>query len=134
MAVGATRLLRGGLPFAVAFATPDQQSFGPVSIGCDLRPTICGMMALGLDAEMAHALVGLLVLYIVAGVLFAVPFVLVGVGRIDPSARGGTWGFRLIILPGVVALWPILAVRWLTGKLPPGERNAHRDRARGAAS
>ncbi|MGA2053021.1 MAG: hypothetical protein ABSH19_06900, partial [Opitutales bacterium] len=30
-------------------------------------------------------------------------------GRLDVSAQKGTWGFRLIILPGAIALWPALA-------------------------
>ena len=50
-------------------------------------------------------------LYLLAGLLFAVPFVLRGVNRIDPVAHEGSWGFRLIILPGVVALWPLLLRR-----------------------
>jgi hypothetical protein len=69
-------------------------------------------------------------LYVAAGVLFAVPFVLWGVSRVDPVARDGTWGFRLIVLPGVVALWPMLALRWLRGTPPPEERNAHRAAAK----
>ena len=50
--------------------------------------------------------------YVAAGVVFAAAFVTWGVSRIDPVAREGTWGFRLIILPGVVALWPLLLIRW----------------------
>ena len=50
-----------------------------------------------------------------AGALFAVPFLLRGVNQIDPVAREGTWGFRMIIAPGVVVLWPLLALRWLRG-------------------
>jgi hypothetical protein len=78
----------------------------------------------------ANWIVGLLALYVIAGLIFAVPFVLRGVNRIDPVARESTWGFRIIILPGVVALWPLLATRWLGGRRPPAERNAHRDAAR----
>jgi len=69
--------------------------------------------------------------YLLAGLAFAPPFVIRGVGRIDPAARGASWGFRLIVVPGVVALWPLLARRWLAGAPPPHERNAHRDAARG---
>jgi hypothetical protein len=78
----------------------------------------------------ANWITGLLALYFIAGLIFAVPFVLRGVNRIDPVARESTWGFRVIILPGVVALWPLLAIRWLGGGQPPAERNAHRDAAR----
>ena len=64
------------------------------------------------------------------GLLFAIPFVLRGVGSVDPVAREGTRGFRLLILPGVVALWPIFARRLLTGQsIPPIECNPHRDAA-----
>ena len=78
-------------------------------------------------AEVLTVIVGI---YVAAGVLFAVPFVLRGVNRIDPVAREGTWGFRLIVVPGVVALWPLLALRWLRGAQPPEERNAHRSAAK----
>src|SRR3990172_6038883 len=65
--------------------------------------------------------------YLLAGLIFAIPFVLVGAGRIDPAARHGTWGFRLLILPGAAALWPLLAWRWVTSTgSPPVEGNAHR--------
>lgn len=51
--------------------------------------------------------------YAVCGLLLAVPFVTFGVGRIDEAARGAPAGFRLLILPGAVALWPWIALRWL---------------------
>ena len=50
--------------------------------------------------------------YVLVGLLFALPFLLRGAGRIDPAAREGSRGFRLMILPGTVALWPILASKW----------------------
>lgn len=69
--------------------------------------------------------------YLLCGLAFALPFVLVGVGRIDPHATQGSWGFRVLILPGVVFLWPLLARRWLRGDHePPVERSAHRCAAR----
>lgn len=78
----------------------------------------------------ARALVLALEVYLAAGLAFAVPFVVRGAGRIDPRARDGTIGFRLLILPGSAALWPLLALRWLRGAPPPEERNAHRCAAR----
>jgi hypothetical protein len=51
--------------------------------------------------------------YLAAGLLFGVAFVTVGVVRIDPAARGTSVAFRLVILPGSVALWPALAVVWV---------------------
>lgn len=69
----------------------------------------------------------LLGLYLALGVCFAVPFVMRGVNRIDPHAANGTRGFRMMIAPGVVFLWPLLAGRWLKGIThPPEERTAHR--------
>jgi len=50
--------------------------------------------------------------YAVAGVLFAIPFVWRGAGAVEPVAREGTWGFRLLILPGSATLWPYLLYRW----------------------
>ena len=65
--------------------------------------------------------------YLLCGLVFAVPFVLIGVGRIDLHAAHGTWGFRVLIVPGTTLLWPLLARRWLKGvHEPPEERNAHR--------
>lgn len=48
--------------------------------------------------------------YVGLGVLCALPFALL-VGRIEPSARGASLGFRLLILPGAVLLWPVIARR-----------------------
>jgi hypothetical protein len=50
--------------------------------------------------------------YVAAGVAFAAAFLTWRVSRIDPAARPGTLGFRLIILPGVIALWPLLLRKW----------------------
>lgn len=51
--------------------------------------------------------------YAILGVVFAVWFVFRGVERIDPVAQGGPVGFRLLILPGSAALWPLLLIRCL---------------------
>ncbi len=84
---------------------------------------------------LSQILVALLGVYAVLGILFAIPFVIKGIGRLDPAAQDGTWGFRLLILPGVVALWPLLARRWLMGaRQPPTECNPHRRAAREDAS
>ena len=50
--------------------------------------------------------------YTLAGTAFALAFVTVGVTRLDPAARGTSWAFRALILPGSAALWPLLAVKW----------------------
>ena len=77
----------------------------------------------------------LLCVYLACGMVFAIPFVFVGASRIDPHAAGGSWGFRLLILPGSMALWPLLLLRWKSGAAaPPEECNAHRRLARNGAS
>jgi len=58
-------------------------------------------------------IVTLLSIYVLLGVLFAVPFVSKGVGRVDPIARESTIGLRLIAVPGAVALWPFLLLKWI---------------------
>ena len=67
--------------------------------------------------------------YLGVGVLFAVVFVTRLVGGIDPDAREGSVGFRLAILPGAAALWPLLIGRALRGTPPSEERSPHRDAA-----
>ena len=65
--------------------------------------------------------------YLACGLVFAIPFALVGVKKIDPHAEHGSWGFRLLIIPGAMALWPLLLRRWISGaKEPPGQCDAHR--------
>lgn len=60
----------------------------------------------------AQALVWVLTSYALVGLAFAIPFVLRGAARLDAHAAGAPWGFRLLILPGALALWPLLALRW----------------------
>ncbi len=76
--------------------------------------------------EIAPWLVRALGAYAALGLAFAVPFLARGIGRLDPGAHGSGWGFRLIVLPGVVAFWPLLLRRWLAGSALPVEANAHR--------
>ncbi len=64
--------------------------------------------------------------YLALGAAFAVVFSLFLVTRIDPAAKVSSWGFRLVILPGSVLLWPWLLVRVLRGGPPREERSAHR--------
>ena len=64
----------------------------------------------------AELFVDALTLYAIAGLVFAIAFVAWGVSRVDEHASGAAWGFRLIILPGVAALWPLLLRRWMRAR------------------
>lgn len=66
-----------------------------------------------MSERLAELLVAAVGAYVALGAVFAVAFVAWGVSRVDPVARAATIGFRLIILPGVMALWPFLIVRWM---------------------
>jgi hypothetical protein len=79
---------------------------------------------------LAEGLVVLLMVYTTVGVLFSIPFALRGVVAVDPGAADSGWGFRLIITPGVIALWPLLLSRWWRGEGARPESNAHRSAAR----
>ncbi|CAM2069299.1 hypothetical protein SCOR_28270 [Sulfidibacter corallicola] len=73
-------------------------------------------------------------IYAAIGILFAFYFVSLGCGKLDPMAKQGTIGFRILIFPASAALWPLLALRLARGRqTPPIERNAHRDAAGGGA-
>lgn len=70
-------------------------------------------------------------IYLMCGLASAIPFALVGVKKIDPHAAHGSWGFRLLIIPGAMAFWPLLLRRWKGGiKEPPEQCDAHRRAAR----
>ncbi|MBS1791984.1 MAG: hypothetical protein JST85_30035 [Acidobacteria bacterium] len=79
----------------------------------------------------AQWVVNLVMIYAAVGFLFALFFVIVGVGKIDPAAKESSAGFRFLILFGSAAFWPLLLKRWLRGQThPPTETNDHRNLAR----
>lgn len=61
----------------------------------------------------AEAVLVLAMAYAGSGLLFGIAFVTIGVATVDAAARGSSIAFRLFILPGTIALWPLLAVKWL---------------------
>ena len=84
-----------------------------------------------MTSSWAELVVGLVTMYAAAGAVFAVPFAVRGLTRIDPSGAGAPWSFRLLIVPGTIVFWPLLLLRWSAGSIaPPIETNAHRRRAR----
>jgi hypothetical protein len=65
---------------------------------------------------LAEAILGSLLVYTACGLLFGIAFVTIGVARVDAAARGTSFAFRLLILPGVIAFWPLLAARWVSAR------------------
>jgi hypothetical protein len=43
-----------------------------------------------------------------------------GLQRLDAAARGSGLGFRLLITPGIVALWPLVALAWRRARVGRG--------------
>lgn len=81
-----------------------------------------------LEIGTARVVVDLIGSYLAVGLMLAPLLVFVFGGRIDPGLPGSGVGFRLLIVPGFVLLWPLLALRCLRGAAaPPLERNAHRN-------
>lgn len=84
-----------------------------------------------MSAAVAETVVRAGALYVVLGLAFALAFAARGAGRIDPGAATGSLGFRILLVPGATALWPLLAWRWLTTSgAPPAQHDAHSDAAR----
>lgn len=75
--------------------------------------------------SLIHVFVTAFYAYAVAGAVFALAFVTVGVTALDRQAQGAGIGFRIIILPGVAALWPLLLLRWIRGADMRTERTPH---------
>jgi hypothetical protein len=58
----------------------------------------------------AEALIQTIAIYLGCGAGFAVLFLWRWVGLLDPAAAHGTFGFRVLVFPGVAAFWPLFLV------------------------
>jgi hypothetical protein len=59
-------------------------------------------------------LLDVLALYAICGVIAALAFAAFGVTRVQPAPM--SLGARILILPGAIALWPYVVVRWLKAR------------------
>lgn len=59
--------------------------------------------------------------YLRIGAGVAIVFALI-VGRVVPSATGGSILFRVLMLPGATLLWPLIVVRTVRALLSPGPK------------
>jgi hypothetical protein len=71
--------------------------------------------------ETVQAVMDLVAAYAAVGVIFSIFLLLVGATRIDNGVKNAGFGFRILILPGLIALWPLLLIRWLVGGQPHGD-------------
>ncbi|MEM9740201.1 MAG: hypothetical protein AAF829_10055 [Pseudomonadota bacterium] len=69
----------------------------------------------------AETLVLILGLYFGAGLIVGLAYMVGGAGRIDPGAKGKGLPLRvrLIIVPGVIGLWPVMLAKLFTQTEPP---------------
>jgi hypothetical protein len=74
----------------------------------------------------ARILVTIAESYALAGVLFALVFLPRGIVRVDERLHESPLMVRVLLFPGIAALWPLFAWRWMTGRTAPEERNPHR--------
>jgi hypothetical protein len=65
-----------------------------------------------LSSDAASLVATLIEGYAAAGLAFAALFLPCGAARVDPLVGRSPWTVRLLLAPGVVALWPMLAVLW----------------------
>ena len=56
-------------------------------------------------------LLGAAEIYGWVGLCVAMVFLTIGIGRVDPSAQGA-YAARVLLLPSVALLWPVVVVRW----------------------
>jgi len=50
--------------------------------------------------------------YAVAGLIFAALFLPRGLVQVDPLVGHSPWRVRILFVPGIVALWPGMALSW----------------------
>jgi flagellar basal body-associated protein FliL len=54
--------------------------------------------------------------YLLCGVVFTAVFLFRGLQKMDEGTHGATVGFKIIIIPGCIVLWPVLLRKWLALK------------------
>ena len=62
---------------------------------------------------MIEAALIIVAIYLLIGILFVIPFLLKGLTKVDETAHGGSIGFKIIIIPGVIVFWPLLLNKWM---------------------
>ena len=50
-------------------------------------------------------------IYLIIGAILALPLMLAALNRIDPATQNATLGFRILVLPSLAIMWPIILMR-----------------------
>ena len=79
--------------------------------------------------QVANVIVAAFEGYVLAGLGFALLFLPRGIARVDHRIAGSPKTLRLLLLPGIAALWPLFAWRWFAEADEEIEGNAHRMKA-----
>lgn len=76
---------------------------------------------------LAGRVLGLVGAYLAIGTVATAAIQWRGLSRIDPGTRGAGAGFRLLVTPGLVALWPVVLLAWRRagrGEVPTGQADS----------
>lgn len=46
------------------------------------------------------------------GLVVGLALAFAGINRVDPAAADSPWYFRLMVLPGLAGLWPVMLAKW----------------------
>jgi len=49
--------------------------------------------------------------YLIIGGVIAALFLVIGIDRVEPSARS-SYAFRPLLIPGICLIWPLVLYRW----------------------
>jgi hypothetical protein len=60
----------------------------------------------------ASTLLTLIGIYLILGLCFYVAFIAKGIARVDEAVEESPKVFFLLLLPGTVAFWPVLLIKW----------------------
>ncbi len=72
-----------------------------------------GTLLLAPDTALAEIIILIVQTWVVIGGVSAVAFLLFGIDRVDPAAKG-SYAFRPLLIPGIVVIWPLVLWRWWT--------------------
>lgn len=64
----------------------------------------------------ADITLGVIGVYTAIGAVFSGVFLTFGAKRLDQAAAAMPLKVRIVISPGCIALWPLLAVKWARGR------------------